>query len=182
MKLTQIAVGTATFIVLAAQSAAAQTTPAQPEQPAPAQAAPPPPLAPPPPGAPPAAGPPAAPAEGPSAGGPPATARPAVVYTTVNLRQARGTTNNIIAKIPAGSPIGVGNCSGQWCQVTWRGQNGYVIATSLAPGGPPPGYAVPPPGYGPPPVYVGPPPYYGPYQYGYYGPGPYWGRGWHRHW
>ncbi len=74
--------------------------------------------------------------------------------------------------IPAGAPVGVSGCSGQWCQVTFQGQSGYIIATSLGAPPPrpyPPGYPPPPP---PPPLY--PPPYYGPYPYGYYGPGPYW--------
>lgn len=93
--------------------------------------------------------------------------------------------------IPAGAPVDVSGCSGQWCQVTFQGQNGYVIATSLGQGGPPPGppRGPYPPGYPPPPpVYPPPypPPYYGPYPYGYYGPGPYWRHrgyyGWHRHW
>jgi hypothetical protein len=126
-----------------------------------------------------------------------ASAAPGVVNTAVNLRQGPGTSTPIIGKIPAGSPVEVGTCSGEWCQATFQGVSGYVIATALAQGGapggpppgapppgypPPPGYAGPPPGYaGPPPGYAGPPPYpypgpyYGPYYYGY---GPYWRRGW----
>ena len=85
--------------------------------------------------------------------------------------------------IPAGAPVAVAGCSGSWCQVTFQGQSGYVIATSLGgPPGPPPrvGYPPPPPRY--PPPYL--PPYYAPYPY--YG-GPYWRHrgyygGWHRHW
>jgi len=127
--------------------------------------------------------------------GEPAQAPPAVVNSTVNLRQGPGTTFTVINKIPAGTPVDVGNCSGQWCQVTWQGQNGYVIATSLAQndgGAPPPGAppavagGPPPPGYDGP-VYAAPPPYYGPYYYGYgpyYGYRPYYGYGYggHRHW
>jgi hypothetical protein len=95
----------------------------------------------------------------------------------------------VLTTIPAGAPVAVSGCNSGWCQVTFQGQNGYIIATSL--GGPPrgaypPGYVPPPPGY--PPPY--PPPYYGPYPYyygGYYGPGPYWRHrgyygGGHRHW
>ena len=130
-----------------------------------------------------------------------ASAAPGVVNTTVNLRQGPGTGTPIIGKIPAGSPVEVGSCSGEWCQATFQRMSGYVIATALAQGGapssrppgapPPPGYAGPPPGYGPPPPgyaapppgYAGPPPYpypgpgpyYGPYYYGY---GPYWRRWW----
>jgi Bacterial SH3 domain len=129
-----------------------------------------------------------------------ASAAPGVVNTTVNLRQGPGTSTPIIGKIPAGSPVDVGTCSGEWCQATFQGMSGYVIATALAQGGgpggpggpppgappagsppppgyagPPPGYTGPPPGYGPPPPYPYPGPYYGPYYYGY---GPYWRRGW----
>jgi hypothetical protein len=118
-----------------------------------------------------------------------ASAAPGVVNTTVNLRQGPGTSAPIIGKIPAGSPVEVGTCSGEWCQATFQGMSGYVIASALAQGGgpggpprraPPPGYGGPPPGYdGPPPGYAGPPypysypyPYYGrPYYYG-----PYWQR------
>ena len=101
--------------------------------------------------------------------------------------KGRAPTTTSSERFPAGAPIEVANCSGQWCQVTWQGQNGYVIATSLGqggppPGGPPPGYEPPPP---PPPVYAAPPPYYGPYPYyygGYYGPGPYYGGYGRRRW
>jgi hypothetical protein len=111
-----------------------------------------------------------------------ALATPGVVNTTVNLRQGPGTNTPVLAKIPGGAPVDVTSCSGEWCQVTFAGKGGYVIATALAHGGPPPG--APPPGYVPPPaaVYVAPPPYYGPYYYG-----PYWGWGgggccWHGGW
>jgi hypothetical protein len=141
--------------------------------------------APPPPGLPPGAAPPpdAAAPPPPGAGAPP----PAVIGTNVNLRQGPGTTYTVITLIPAGSPVNVGGCKGGWCQISYQGQNGYIIATALAPpggpGGPPPGAVA----GGPPPGYIPPPP---PYYYGYYGPyyGPYYGgpygRGgyYHRHW
>jgi hypothetical protein len=101
----------------------------------------------------------------------------------VNLRQGPGTNYPVMTTIPAGAPVSVAGCSGQWCQVSFQGQSGYIIASAIGqgpPGGPPPGYAPPPPPY--------PPPYYGPgpYPYGYYYGGPRWhGRyygGWHRHW
>jgi hypothetical protein len=101
-------------------------------------------------------------------GPPPGGGPPGYVATNVNLRQGPGTNYTVITTIPAGAPVNVGGCSGQWCQVAWRGQTGYVIATSLTQGGPPPGYVPPPP-----PVYYAPPPYYGPY----YGYRPYYG--WH---
>jgi hypothetical protein len=129
-----------------------------------------------------------------------ASAAPGVVNSAVNLRQGPGTSTAVVAKIPGGAAVDVAGCSGEWCQVSYAGKNGYVIASALGhagppragppPGAPPPGY-MPPPGYVPPPGYAGPPPYpypyYGPYYYGY---GPYWGwgggccwrGGWGRRW
>jgi hypothetical protein len=153
-----------------AQCALAQDPSGLPPQPPPPGAAPPPDAAapPPPPG---------------TAGGPP----PAVTGSNVNLRQGPGTTYSVITLIPAGSPVDVSGCKGGWCQVSFQGQNGYIIATALGPpagpGGPPPGAVAggpipvaPPPGYlpPPPPYYYGYGPYYGPY----YG-GPYWRRGYY---
>ncbi|MGA8357547.1 MAG: SH3 domain-containing protein, partial [Xanthobacteraceae bacterium] len=160
------------------------------DQPGPTQSAPPPPPPPgaqstpdqsgPPPGAPPPGGPPGPP---PQAGRQPPGGPPAAVNINVNLRQGPGTNYPIVITIPAGAPVAVAGCSGAWCQVTFQGQSGYIIATSL--GAPPPRPY--PPGYPPPPPPLYPPPYYGPPPYGYYGPGPYWRHGgyyggWHRHW
>jgi hypothetical protein len=121
---------------------------------------------------------------------------PAMTGTNVNLRQGPGTSYTVITLIPAGAPVNVGGCNAGWCQVSFQGQNGYIIATALGPpsgpGGPPPGAVSGGPVYaggGPPPGYIPPPPpyYYG-YSnygpYGYYRPGPYWRGGYyyHRHW
>src|SRR5258707_1027562 len=59
-----------------------------------------------------------------------ATAEPAYVASTVNLRSAAGTTNEIVAKIPSGSLVEAANC-GEWCEVEWQGKKGFAIATSL---------------------------------------------------
>ena len=122
----------------------------------------------------------------------PALAKPAYVMSTVNLRAAPGTTNEIVAKIPGGSLVDADNCTDGWCAVNWQGKSGFAIQTALdlsgrvpSRAGPPPG-AYSGPGYPPPPddevVVEGPPAVYygpGPYFYGYYGPR--WG--WHhRHW
>jgi hypothetical protein len=146
----------------------------------------------------------AAPSE-PAAGSPPPPPRraarhgspgSAMVATKVNLRSGPGTDSEIVATIPAGSRIQVGECNGEWCAVTWNGRSGYAIARNLNPGGsrqagayPPgqPGYPGDgydyPPGasYGPGYAY-GPPVVYGPAYY--YGPGVYYGPGWgwRRHW
>lgn len=139
--------------------------------------------------------PPGAAAAPPGAGAPP----PAVTGTNVNLRQGPGTNYTVITLIPAGSPVNVSGCNSGWCQVGFAGQNGYIIASAIAPagggpGGPPLGAeaeepipvapGAPPPGYYPPPppgYYPPPPPT--PYYYGY-GPyyGPYYGRGYYRRW
>ena len=45
-----------------------------------------------------------------------AWADPAYVPSTVNLRTAAGTTNEIVAKIPGGSLVDASNCT-DWCEV-----------------------------------------------------------------
>jgi len=134
----------------------------------------------------------------------------AVAAANVNLRSGPGTDSEILANIPAGSAVRVGECEGEWCEVTWNGQSGYAIARNLnlggsrqagvyprqpgyQPGPGQPGYqpGYPgdgngPPGYAPGPAYsYGPRVAYGPaYYYGprvYYGPGWRWRR-WHRQW
>jgi hypothetical protein len=119
-------------------------------------------------------------------------AAPALATNNVNMRQGPGTTYPIITTIPGGSNVEVSGCQGEWCSVTWHGQSGYAIETSLDQGGPPPpgaGGPPPPPGAGgpPPPGAGGPPPpgaaVQGPYPPGpppppppgYYGPPAYYG-------
>jgi len=114
-----------------------------------------------------------------AAGG--AWAKPVYVPSTVNLRAAPGTTNEIVAKIPGGSLVDADNCTDGWCAVTWQDKSGFAIQSALDMSG-----RVPPrpqrrvyddePDYveGPPVYYRPPPLYVRPY---YYRP---WG--WHRHW
>ena len=59
-----------------------------------------------------------------------AAAEPAYVASTVNLRAGAGTSNEIVAKIPAGSLVDATNCS-DWCEVEWQGKKGFAIATAL---------------------------------------------------
>jgi uncharacterized protein YraI len=114
-----------------------------------------------------------------------AFAEPAYVVSTVNLRSAAGTNNEVMVKIPTGSLVDATNCS-EWCEVEWQGKKGFAIATALdrsgrvpprhagpaGPGAPAGrGYTMgeyvpvdPPVAYGPPPAY-----YYG-YRPYYYGP------------
>ncbi len=88
-----------------------------------------------------------------------AAAAPALAVNNVNLRQGPGTTYVVIITIPGGSNVDVGGCNAGWCQVSFQGQNGYVIATSLDQGnGPPPSGNQPLGAGGPPPGVAGPPP------------------------
>ena len=128
-----------------------------------------------------------------------ALAGPAYVTSTVNLRSAAGTTNEIVAKIPGGSLVDATNCNDGWCEVDWQGQKGFAIQTALDMSGkvpvrraaaPPRGYAAgavvddyvpvaPPAVYGPPVVYYG---GYRPYGYGYRPYGYRYGYGYRRRW
>jgi uncharacterized protein YraI len=104
-----------------------------------------------------------------------AWAKTAYVITTVNLRAAPGTTNEIVAKIPGGSLVDADNCTGGWCAVIWQDKHGFAIQSALDLSGrvpprraygSPPDYVEGPPVYyeydpPPPPVYYG--PYYRPY-------------------
>src|SRR3954447_64810 len=67
-----------------------------------------------------------------------ATAEPAYVASTVNLRSAAGTGNEIVAKIPGGSLVDATNCS-EWCEVEWQGKKASAIVPALDRGGRIPG-------------------------------------------
>ncbi len=78
-----------------------------------------------------------------------AQAAPALATNNVNMRQGPGTNYPVITTIPGGSTVEVSGCQGEWCSVSWHGQSGYAIATSLDQGGgapPPSGAQGPPPG------------------------------------
>lgn len=120
-----------------------------------------------------------------------ANARPTTVTSEVNLRDTPTTSGKILTLIPKGTAIEVATCTNGWCQVSFNGQQGYVISRNLSiPQGlprrvvhrpMPQVYADGEEIYDPGPVYVGPPPpyyyggYYGPYYRGYWGPR--WGFG-----
>ncbi|MDO9411800.1 MAG: SH3 domain-containing protein [Pseudolabrys sp.] len=116
-----------------------------------------------------------------------AMAKPAYVKSTVNLRQAPGTTSEIVGKIPAGSLIEANECTEGWCAVTWQDKAGFAIQTSIDQSGRVPQRTVVRRAparvyYEEPPVYFAPPPpFYGRPYFGrpYYGR-PYYGRRWHR--
>jgi hypothetical protein len=109
-------------------------------------------------------------------------AKPIVTIGDTNLRKAPGTDSPVLTLLTKGTSIEVGKCSNGWCEASFDGQNGYVIARNVGMA------AAPRPPRGPaiagqiveeddPPVYYGPRPYAGPLYDGY---GPYYGyyRGW----
>jgi uncharacterized protein YraI len=123
-----------------------------------------------------------------------ATAKPIVTTGDTNLRKSPGTDGPVLTLLPKGTTVEVGKCSNGWCQASFDGQDGYVIAQNIGMASArraPRGQMVaeeevdeygPPVVYGPGPYVVGPPAYYGygPY-YGYYGGWGYRG-GWGRRW
>ena len=81
-----------------------------------------------------------------------AFAKPGVATTTVNLRAEANTTSDVLAKMPAGARLDVGDCTEGWCAVTFQGKSGFAIQTALDASGRPRRAAVrrgPPPGTDP---------------------------------
>jgi hypothetical protein len=123
-----------------------------------------------------------------------AAAKPIVTTGDTNLRKSPGTDSPVLTLLTKGTSVEVGKCSNGWCEASFDGQNGYVIARNVgmaAAPRPPRGPAIadqiveedePPVYYGPRPYVVGPLYGYGPY-YGYYGGWGYRGGwGWGRRW
>ncbi|MEG6509282.1 SH3 domain-containing protein [Methyloligella sp. 2.7D] len=67
--------------------------------------------------------------------GAPAHAWTAYTTADLNLRQGPSTGYPIIATMPNGSKVDVGGCSGGWCEVGWRGTQGFAAASMLAEAG-----------------------------------------------
>jgi|KBSSwiStaDraftv2_1062776.scaffolds.fasta_scaffold474557_2 uncharacterized protein YraI len=118
-----------------------------------------------------------------------AFALPGVAVTTVNLRAEANTTSAVLAKMPAGARLEVGDCKDGWCAVTFQGNSGFAIQTALDVSGRPRTVRRAPPGAGPVDGYVPVAPGYRPYPVAppavvyapgpyFYGPGPYWGPRW----
>ena len=60
-----------------------------------------------------------------------ANAAPARVATNTNLRQGPGLNFGVIVTAPAGSVVNVIRCGVEWCNVTFAGRPGYMIARNL---------------------------------------------------
>jgi uncharacterized protein YraI len=106
------------------------------------------------------------------------TAKPIATTTDTNLRKGPGTDSEVLTLIPKGTSVEVGKCTNGWCETSFDGKDGYVIARNVG--------LAPRPARRRPAVFYeeeivegpvyGPPGYYRPSPYGYhYGP---WGWGW----
>ena len=112
-----------------------------------------------------------------------ATAKPVTTIAETNLRKAAGTGSEVLTLIPKGTTVEIGKCSSGWCEASFDGKDGFVIARNvgLAPRHRPPQVyyeeevVVGPPHYRPAPYFYR--PYY-PYGY-FYRP---WGWGWGWRW
>jgi uncharacterized protein YraI len=72
-----------------------------------------------------------------------ASARTAQIDNKLNLRQRPGPEHRVIMVMPAGAQVTVGECRGEWCQVSYCGQRGYASSAILAVGDA--AFAAPPP-------------------------------------
>jgi hypothetical protein len=57
--------------------------------------------------------------------------KPPVTIRQTYLRKAPRTDGEILTLLPMGTSVGIGDCRGGWCRVSWNGQDGYVIGRNL---------------------------------------------------
>ena len=60
-----------------------------------------------------------------------AFAEPATLTSHVNLRSGPGINYPATGKIPRNTLVDVGQCQGEWCQITAQGQSGWVSSQYL---------------------------------------------------
>ena len=53
------------------------------------------------------------------------------VTNEAKLQQTPANASKVLAIIPPGSAIKVGDCSNGWCRVSWNGREGYVLTKSV---------------------------------------------------
>jgi uncharacterized protein YraI len=100
-----------------------------------------------------------------------AAAYPATVTTDLNLRAGPGVGYGVVATMPAGARVNVGNCLGNgWCRLRFGGVAGYASGSYLARGGGGAAVVVSP-------TYVAPEYYAYAYRYP-----PYWRNGYFYYW
>ena len=56
---------------------------------------------------------------------------PGIVTVQTDLQQAPASGSKVVAVIPKGSAITVGDCSNGWCRVSWNGSDGYILTKSM---------------------------------------------------
>jgi hypothetical protein len=73
-----------------------------------------------------------------------AAAAPASLERSAKVRSAPGTGHQVLATLPRRAAVDVVSCSGGWCEIVWRGGQGYIAQALLALRGAPPAAVVAP--------------------------------------
>ena len=60
-----------------------------------------------------------------------ATAKPIATLAETNLRKAAGTDSEVLTLIPKGTTVEIGKCSSGWCEASFDGKDGFVIARNV---------------------------------------------------
>jgi hypothetical protein len=58
--------------------------------------------------------------------------KPRITIAQTNLRKGPRTDSEILALIPKGTTVSVGDCRDGWCRVSWNRQGGYTIGRNLS--------------------------------------------------
>lgn len=53
------------------------------------------------------------------------------VTSEAKLQQAPSAASQVLATIPQGSTLKVGDCSNGWCRASFKGRDGYLLAKSV---------------------------------------------------
>ena len=56
---------------------------------------------------------------------------PGIVVVQADLQEAPAADSKVLALIPKGGAISVGDCSNGWCRVSWNGRDGYILTKSM---------------------------------------------------
>jgi len=56
---------------------------------------------------------------------------PGTVTQESKLREAPAAASKVLAVIPAGSAVKVGDCGNGWCRASWNGHDGYILTKSM---------------------------------------------------
>jgi uncharacterized protein YraI len=61
---------------------------------------------------------------------------PGIVTALVKLQQTPADNSEVLATIPKGSSVSVGNCSNGWCRISWNDREGYALSKYVRTGDP----------------------------------------------